>query len=96
MIKSSVVRVVANKFILAAGGIENPRLLLASKSEFHPNGIGNKHDNVGRYYMSHLTGTFGAVDPADRKEILFLFETDEQGVYCRRKMVAHAKNAKGK
>jgi choline dehydrogenase-like flavoprotein len=84
-IKSSVLRVVAPKFILAAGGIENPRLLLASKSEFHPNGIGNKYDNVGRYYMSHLTGTYGAVDPADRKEILFLFETDQQGVYCRRR-----------
>jgi choline dehydrogenase-like flavoprotein len=84
-IRSSVLRIVAPKFILAAGGIENARLLLASKSAFHPNGIGNKYDNVGRYYMSHLTGTYGAVDPSDRKEILFLFETDEQGVFCRRR-----------
>lgn len=33
--------------VLAAGGIENPRLLLAS------GGIGNAHDLVGRYFMDH-------------------------------------------
>ena len=33
--------------MLAAGGIENPRLLLAS------GGIGNGHDLVGRYFMDH-------------------------------------------
>ncbi|HEY0027267.1 MAG TPA: GMC family oxidoreductase [Allosphingosinicella sp.] len=36
----------AKAFVLAAGGIENPRLLLAS-------GIGNGHDQVGRYFMEH-------------------------------------------
>ena len=85
VIGSSEIKVSAVKFILAAGGIENPRLLLSSKSKYHPNGIGNQHDNVGRYYMCHLTGTFGAVDPVNRKEILFPFEVDNEGIYCRRR-----------
>ncbi len=85
VINDSVMKVAAKIFIVATGGIENARLLLNSKSSFHPHGIGNQHDNVGRYYMSHLTGTFGAVAPANRKEILFSFEKDQQGVYCRRR-----------
>ncbi len=38
--------------VLAAGGIENPRLLLASDRK-HQNGVGNAHDTVGRYFMDH-------------------------------------------
>jgi|SRR5579863_1020042 len=85
VINSSEIKVKAEKFVLATGGIENPRLLLSSKSAFHPTGIGNQHDNVGRYYMCHLTGTFGAIDPFNRKEILFPFELDQHAVYCRRR-----------
>lgn len=40
-------------FILAAGGIENARLLLSSNGS-NPRGIGNDHDVVGRYFMEHL------------------------------------------
>jgi choline dehydrogenase-like flavoprotein len=42
----------ARTYILAAGGIENPRLLLASRSVV-PNGLGNAHDLVGRFFMEH-------------------------------------------
>ncbi|HEV2746776.1 MAG TPA: GMC family oxidoreductase [Allosphingosinicella sp.] len=44
--------VAAKAFVLAAGGIENPRLLLASRS-IMPAGLGNAHDQVGRYFMEH-------------------------------------------
>jgi choline dehydrogenase-like flavoprotein len=44
--------VVARIFILAAGGIENARLLLSS-NRFQAGGIGNRHDVVGRYFMDH-------------------------------------------
>lgn len=45
-------RVSAKVFILAVGGIENPRLLLAS-NQVASNGLGNQHDLVGRFFMEH-------------------------------------------
>lgn len=45
--------VMARAYILAAGGIENPRILLSSVSPAHPQGLGNRHDAVGRYFMDH-------------------------------------------
>lgn len=42
----------ATTFVLAAGGLENPRLLLAS-TQHAPHGVGNGHDLVGRYYLDH-------------------------------------------
>ena len=42
----------ANTVILAGGGIENSRLLMLSQTN-HSSGIGNQHDNVGRYLMDH-------------------------------------------
>ncbi len=48
----------AKVFVLAAGGIENCRLLLASDS-VHPFGLGNRHGVVGRYFMEHPVTRFG-------------------------------------
>lgn len=45
-------RVRARAFVLAAGGIENARLLLASNKIF-ANGLGNQNDLVGRFFMDH-------------------------------------------
>lgn len=42
----------ASAYVLAAGGLENPRLLLASTRGI-PAGLGNARDQVGRYYMDH-------------------------------------------
>ena len=44
--------VAARLVVLAAGGIENPRLLLLSNRD-RPAGLGNEHDLVGRYFMEH-------------------------------------------
>lgn len=41
--------------ILAAGGLENTRLLLATQRE-HPNSFGGQGGPLGRYYMGHLYG----------------------------------------
>ena len=45
-------RVAARTFVLATGGIENARLLLASGAP-RSNGLGNEHDLVGRFFMDH-------------------------------------------
>lgn len=51
-------RIHARYFVLACGGLENPRLLLVSRRKT-ASGIGNEHDQVGRYYMQHPKGMHG-------------------------------------
>jgi choline dehydrogenase-like flavoprotein len=47
-------------YVLACGGIENPRLLLASNG-VRPAGLGNEHDLVGRHFMEHPTVAAGTI-----------------------------------
>ncbi len=54
------VEVRARCFVLACGGIENPRLLLAAH-DVESGGIGNRHDLVGRFFMEHQHGRAGKV-----------------------------------
>jgi choline dehydrogenase-like flavoprotein len=54
----------AHAYILATGGIENARLLLASGRE-DGNGLGNAHDLVGRFFMLHLVYSAGIIVPSD-------------------------------
>lgn len=50
--KSNRHKVKAKIFVMCFGGIENARMLL-SFNEKYENKIGNKNDNVGRYFMDH-------------------------------------------
>ena len=43
----------ARQFVVAAGGVETPRLLLLSQSEEYPDGLANSSGLVGRYFMEH-------------------------------------------
>lgn len=52
--KNTTIEILAEKFILCTGGLENARILLSSKDQYHA-GIGNLFGNVGRYYMDHPT-----------------------------------------
>jgi choline dehydrogenase-like flavoprotein len=54
----------ARIFVLAAGGTENPRLLLLSDRD-HPGGLGNRHDLVGRFFMEHPHLWSGELIPND-------------------------------
>ena len=77
----------AAHFVLAAGGLEVARLLLASR-DVQADGIGNQHDVVGRYYMCHLAGAIGALKiqkPPD--SVHHGYEISEEGIYCRRRLL---------
>ena len=54
----------ARHFVLACGAIENARLLLASNS-VESNGIGNQHDQLGRYFMEHPHGRVARIETSD-------------------------------
>lgn len=43
----------ARIFVVCCGGLQSPRLLLLSRSEHFPKGIGNGHDRVGRGFNEH-------------------------------------------
>lgn len=64
-------RVRAKSYVLCTGGIEVPRLLLASNTR-NPKGIGNDHDLVGRYFMLHPQLEIGTLyaDPVQKREIV--------------------------
>ena len=59
----------ASNFVLCTGTIETSRLLLASTSVC-PEGIGNAHDNVGRYFHDHLSVPVASLWGTARKGVL--------------------------
>ena len=64
----------ADIFVLCCGGIENPRILLNSNKAMK-HGIGNQHDNVGRYFLDHA-GFYGAqLHPGDFRRFVDLFSS---------------------
>jgi choline dehydrogenase-like flavoprotein len=72
--------------VLACGGLENARLLLASRSQAR-NGIGNQNDMVGRCYMGHISGTHGRLRLERRRlQHFYRLMTDEHGMYLRRRL----------
>lgn len=64
--------------ILATGGIENARLLLASNQQ-QPRGLGNSHDLVGRFFMEHYYKVVGILPLNHHRQAARLF-TDFQPV----------------
>lgn len=63
--------VAARFFVIATGGIENARLLLASNA-VRPDGLGNDNGLVGRFFMDHpgITAGFALFsDPRQRLEL---------------------------
>jgi choline dehydrogenase-like flavoprotein len=76
----------ARHFVLATGGLEVARLLLASR-DVQQNGIGNGHDVVGRYYMCHLAGTVGALSINGPLGAVWNgYDVSDEGIYCRRRI----------
>ncbi|WP_265569644.1 FAD-dependent oxidoreductase [Sphingomicrobium nitratireducens] len=59
-------RIAARHVVLAAGGIENARLLLACN-------LGNRHDQVGRYFMEHPHARGGEIVKGELWQLLRQF-----------------------
>lgn len=79
-------RVAVRAAVLATGGLETARLLLASR-EVRPAGIGNEHDVVGRYYMCHIAGNVGTLAlGGGTRDVRHGYEVAPEGVYCRRRL----------
>lgn len=57
--------VLADDVVVAAGAVESARLLLASRSDREPKGLGNAQDQVGRHLQGHLYG--GAIGIFDEE-----------------------------
>ena len=72
--------------VLATGGLETARLLLASH-DVTPTGVGNRHDVVGRYYMCHIAGNVGMLTiHGPTHHVRHGYEVAPDGVYCRRRL----------
>ena len=83
-------RVKARRYVLALGGLETVRLMLASR-DVKPAGVGNDHDNLGRYYMTHLAATAGSISfSGPPSSIAHGYERDADGVYVRRRLTIRA------
>ncbi len=68
-LEGKTVHVRAKRFVLAAGGIDNARLLLASNSTA-TKGLGNETGFVGRFFMEHPHIYTGYLEMSDRADAL--------------------------
>ncbi len=76
--------------VLAAGGNESTRLLLATQQD-RPALFGGPDGPLGRFYMGHANGQIADIVFEDRAlEKAFGFYVDEHGSYVRRRFVPSA------
>lgn len=75
-------RQAARHFVLAAGGIETPRLLLLSSSPLYPGGLANSSGLVGRYFEERPTAVLKArVDRKTRQHLIGFGTTEIHQFY---------------
>jgi len=84
------VEIVPKVTVVAAGGVETARLLLASRLET-PALFGGPDGALGRFYMGHLFGTVSdIVFLRDGEDAAFDFTRDTTGHYVRRRFALTA------
>ncbi|MBX6740677.1 MAG: GMC family oxidoreductase [Acetobacteraceae bacterium] len=81
----------AQRYVLAMGGLETPRLLMASDPSPRRGGLGNEGGALGRFYMCHIENTLGRLRllPASRP-VALEYERAADGTYLRRKFALSA------
>jgi choline dehydrogenase-like flavoprotein len=75
----------AKTYVLAMGSFEITRHLL-HLSTSNPQGVGNRSGLLGKYFMTHLSGVIAEVEINPKLFVLNRYETDKDGVYCRRRL----------
>ncbi|MFI5011294.1 MAG: GMC oxidoreductase [Hyphomicrobiales bacterium] len=84
------VRVPVREAVLATGGLESTRLLLAEQRR-RPALFGGPEGPLGRYYMGHVIGEIADIAFADEAtDRLFEFYIDAHGSYVRRRFAPTA------
>jgi choline dehydrogenase-like flavoprotein len=63
--------VTGGAFVLSGGAVNSAAIMLASRSERFPTGVGNSSGLVGRNYMVHNNTHVAAVDPLRRNDVVF-------------------------
>lgn len=87
-------KVKAKHYVLAMGGIETTRLMLASNS-IHKNGIANQYDVLGRFYMCHIAANVGRLKiNGSTDNVQHGYEVSPEGIYCRRRIQLSEKKQK--
>jgi choline dehydrogenase-like flavoprotein len=71
-------KVKAKYFVLASGGIENPRILLLSNHQ-RPTGLGNHSGFVGRLFQEHIWYPSGLIFSAKREPLRLYTEPTDYG-----------------
>jgi choline dehydrogenase-like flavoprotein len=76
----------ARRAVVACGGLESTRLLLASPGlDGRP--VGNHSDHLGRWYMAHVEGVVANVRFTTLpRETIYGYERDDDGVYVHRRL----------
>lgn len=72
----------ARVFVIACGAVETPRLLLLSRSEKHPDGLGNSSGLVGKYFTEHpFVKTTGLVSEQTNQNPIGFYTSSSQQFY---------------
>jgi choline dehydrogenase-like flavoprotein len=76
----------ARSYVLAGGGLENGRLLLATQRNW-PRKFGGPEGALGRFYQGHLTGYIALVEFQNRQvEKSLSFQKNRDGTQFRRRL----------
>lgn len=80
-------KIKAKRFVLAMGGVETTRLLLATQRQW-PTHFGGVDGPLGRYYMGHISGKIASIVFNRPSDIAGLdFQLDGSGSFYRRRLM---------
>lgn len=83
------VRMPTKTLVIAAGGVETARILLAARAK-SPDRFGGENGPLGRYYMGHVFGEIADIVLSPEADGAFDFQVDANGSYVRRRIVPDA------